>query len=218
MRIDTELTQIASYGGFFAIAHGGEERGWRSVKRCYAAGYADLIEATAARYRTSDLRVSASAVQLSHASRLWSPILACAVTYGVVPDLDGLQRADDSPALRLPVPEGVRLRGDWSDALSRAVVEENLEPFADGLRVKVAPGLLYGNIASALVAATRALYSVKPQLRDDATRLTRSLLQTGKLVGTGTVKHHLAFRRRSCCLYYRVADGAKCGDCGLVKT
>lgn len=217
MRIDAELTEIAGFGGFFAIAHGVGGQGWRPIERCYAEGYADLIEATAARYRTTDLRVSASTVQLSHASRLWSPVLACAVVHGMVPVLDGLQRADDSPALRLPTPEGVRLRGDWAETLYRVVVEEQLEPFADGLRVKVAPGLLYGNIASALVAAARALYSVEPQLRDDATRLARSLLQTGRLTGTGTVKHNLAFRRRSCCLYYRVADGAKCFDCGLVK-
>ncbi|MGV0603297.1 (2Fe-2S)-binding protein [Mycolicibacterium sp. XJ1904] len=217
MRIDGQLTEIARFGGFFAIAHGRAEAGWRPVNACYADGYQDLIEATAARYRTVDLRISASAVQLSHASRLWSPVLACTVAYGVIPDLTSLQRAEGSPALRLPVPEGDQLGGDPSGTLYRIVVEEHLERLADGLRVKVAPGLLYGNIASALVAATRALYSVRPQLRDSATTLARSLLETGKLTGTGTVKHNLAFRRRSCCLYYRVAEGAKCGDCGLAK-
>lgn len=182
---------------------------------CYADGYQDLIEATAARYRTGDLRIGASTVQLSHASRLWSPVLACALEHGVVPDLTGLQRAPDSAALRIPVPEGDLLEGDREATLYRIVVEEHLERLAEGLRVKVAPGLLYGNIASALVAATRALYSVRPRLRDSATVLARSLLETGKLAGTGTVKHNLAFRRRSCCLYYRVSDGNKCGDCAL---
>ncbi|OBB73407.1 (2Fe-2S)-binding protein [Mycobacterium sp. 852014-52144_SCH5372336] len=215
MRIDAQLTEITRFGGFFAIAHGGAEAGWRPVNACYTDGYQDLIEVTAKRYRTSDLRISASAVQLSHASRLWSPVLACAVTYGVVPDLTSLQRAEDSPALRVPAPEGAQIVGDPSAALYRIVVEEHLERLADGLRVKVAPGLLYGNIASALVAATRALYSVRPQLRDSATALARSLLETGRLTGTGTVKYNLAFRRRSCCLYYRVSDGSKCGDCAL---
>lgn len=189
--------------------------GWRPVTACYADGYQDLIEATAARYRTGDLRIGASTVQLSHASRLWSPVLACALEHGVVPDLTGLQRAPDSAALRIPVPEGDLLEGDREATLYRIVVEEHLERLAEGLRVKVAPGLLYGNIASALVAATRALYSVRPRLRDSATVLARSLLETGKLAGTGTVKHNLAFRRRSCCLYYRVSDGNKCGDCAL---
>ncbi|KUI06152.1 (2Fe-2S)-binding protein [Mycobacterium sp. IS-3022] len=215
MRISTELSEVARHGGFFAIAVGGDDRGWRPVQECYADGYADLIDATTRRYGTTDRRVSASLVQMSHASRLWSPVLACAVAYGVVPDLSGLQRADDSAALRIPVPEGSRSDGQLPNALYRIVVEEHLERLADGLRVKVAPPLLYGNIASALVAATRALYSVRPQLRGDATRLARSLLETGRLAGCGTVKHNLAFRRRSCCLYYRVSDGAKCSDCAL---
>nr|WP_090340208.1 (2Fe-2S)-binding protein [Mycolicibacterium malmesburyense]CRL69211.1 ABC transporter [Mycolicibacterium malmesburyense] len=217
MRIDGELDDIARYGGFFAISHGAAEQGWRPVEACYADGYEDLIEKTAVRYGTTDRRVAASTVQLSHASRLWSPVLACAVAHGVAPDLAGLQRADDSAELRLPEPEGFRLSGNRAPSLYRIVVQDHLEPLAAGLRVKVATGLLYGNIASALVAATRALYSVRPGLRGEATRLARELLQTGKLAGTGTVKHNLAFRRRSCCLYYRVADGAKCADCALLR-
>ena len=27
----------------------------------------------------------------------------------------------------------------------------------------------------------------------------------------------LSFRRRSCCLYYRLPGGALCGDCGLAR-
>ncbi|KUH80020.1 MULTISPECIES: (2Fe-2S)-binding protein [unclassified Mycobacterium] len=215
MRISTELSEVARYGGFFAIAVGGDDRGWRPVEECYADGYADLIDATCRRYRTTDRRVSASLVQMSHASRLWSPVLACAVAHGVVPDLIGLQRANDSAALRISVPEGSRADAQLANALYRIVVEGHLERLADGLRVKVAPPLLYGNIASALVAATRALYSLRPQLRGDATRLARSLLETGRLAGSGTVKHNLAFRRRSCCLYYRIGDGSKCSDCAL---
>ncbi|MGE2722027.1 (2Fe-2S)-binding protein [Mycolicibacterium celeriflavum] len=216
MRIDGVLDDIARYGGFFAISHGSADRGWRPVEACYADGYADLIEKTAVRYRTTDRRVAASLVQMSHASRLWSPVLACSVAHKVVPDLTGLKRADDSAELRLPVPEGNPLPANQPESLYRIVVQEHLEPLAAGLRVKVAPGLLYGNIASALVAATRALYSIRPGFRDEATRLARELLQTGKLAGTGTVKHNLAFRRRSCCLYYRVADGSKCADCALL--
>ncbi len=218
MRIDGELDDIARYGGFFAISHGPAGPGWRPVRACYADGYEDLIEATAVRYRTRERRVAASLVQMSHASRLWSPVLACAVAHGVVPDLGGLHRADDSAELRLIVPEGVRPAKDLPAVLYRLVVQDHLEVLAEGLRVKVATALLYGNIASALVAATRALYSVRPELRDEATRLARELLRTGGLAGTGTVKHNLAFRRGSCCLYYRVGDGAKCSDCALLLT
>nr|WP_090279726.1 (2Fe-2S)-binding protein [Mycolicibacterium komanii] len=217
MRIDGELDDIARYGGFFAISHGSAGAGWRPVQSCYADGYEDLIEKTAVRYRTADRRVAASLVQMSHASRLWSPVLACAVTHRVLPDLTGLRRAEDGAELRLPVPEGNPLPANPAGSLYRIVVQDHLEPLAAGLRVKVAPGLLYGNIASALVAATRALYSGRPELRDEATRLARELLQTGKLAETGTIKHNLAFRRSSCCLYYRVADGSKCADCALLR-
>lgn len=215
VRIDGALDDIARYGGFFAISHGSTGPGWLPVSVCYADGYQDLIDATTVRYRTRDRRVAASLVQMSHASRLWSPVLACAVAHGVVPDLEGLHRASDSAELRLVVPEGIHPTGNLSAVLYRIVVQDHLEALAQRLRVKVATGLLYGNIASALVAATRALYSVRPELRDGATRLARELLQTGRLAGTGSVKHNLAFRRSSCCLYYRVGDGAKCSDCAL---
>jgi|GEM_PF-1837329 hypothetical protein len=46
---------------------------------------------------------------------------------------------------------------------------------------------------------------------DRATLLgTGRLRGTGQLTGTG-----LAFRRRSCCLYYRLPGGGLCGDCCL---
>ncbi len=147
--------------------------------------------------------------------------IACAVSHGIVPDFIGLHRADGSADLLLPAPTGgVRVDSEQQlvQALYEAAVQRNLEPFADGLGgVKLAPGLLYGNAASAMVAATHSLYGMRPDLRDHATRVARALLQTGKLADTGTVKGNLAFRRRSCCLYYRIADGSKCADCGLVK-
>jgi ferric iron reductase protein FhuF len=46
------------------------------------------------------------------------------------------------------------------------------------------------------------------------------LLRTGPLAGTGTLAYRggrPAFRRRSCCLYYRVPGGALCADCGLTR-
>lgn len=217
MKIGAELNAVAAYGGFFAIAVGDVDAdGWRPL----TDGCADLIDVTAKNYNTTDKRVAASLVQMSIASRLWSPALACALRYGIVPDFTGLQRAANSAALRLPDPTGERI--DDEDRLAASlydvVVRRNLEPLADGLRVKVAPGLLYGNIASAMVAATRALYTLQPDLRDPGTKLARALLDTQLLAGTGTVKYNLAYRRRSCCLYYRVAAGAKCGDCGLVRS
>ena len=218
--VDAALAEVARYGGFFAITTGDPLDEWRPMSDCYRDGFSDLIFASAKGNTTVDLRVAASLVQFSVASRLWSPAIACAVIHGVVPDFAEVYRAGNSAALLLANPAGVRVDSeiDTAAVLYESVVERHLEPLAAGLRVKVAPGLLYGNAASAMVAATRALYALEPGLRDKATRVARSLLNHLKLAGTGTVKYNLAFRRRSCCLYYLVADGAKCGDCGLAIT
>lgn len=218
MNISEQLSQISDYGGFFALTVGGNAQGWHPVAQFYARGCADLVDTTVARYRTTELRIGASLVQLGHAARLWSPVLACALCHGVIPDLTDLQRADDGTHLRMPEPVGepVDRHSPSPDLLYRVVVHNHLEPLAAGLRIKVAPGLLSGNIASALVGASRALLSVRPDLRQEIVRITHSLLSMGCLAGTGIVSGpDLAFTRRSCCLYYRTAAGSKCGDCAL---
>jgi hypothetical protein len=138
--------------------------------------------------------------------------------HGVVPDLSDLQRADDGAQLRLPEPVGepVDRYSPSPDLLYRVVVQNHMEPLAAGLRVDLAPGLLYGNIASALVGTSRVLLSVRPDLRQPIVRITNSLLSTGRLAGTGVITSpDLGFRRHSCCLFYRTPTGSKCGDCAL---
>ncbi|MEO3841723.1 MULTISPECIES: (2Fe-2S)-binding protein [unclassified Streptomyces] len=212
------LEDVAALGPFFALAVAGPGDGWHPVAGTYARGAADLVAATAGRYGTAELRIGASLVQFGHASRLWSPVLACALLHGVLPDLTGLQRADEGPALRLPVPAGrpAPAAARLPEVLYEEVVTRHLEPLAAGLRVKVAAGLLYGNAASALVGAAAALRAARPALGDPLTRLTGALLCTGRLAGTGLLTGPgLTFRRRSCCLYYRVPGGGTCGDCSL---
>ncbi len=216
MDISAELAETASYGGFFALTVGGDAAGWHPVAQSYADGCADLIDATVRRYHTTDLRIGASLVHLGHAARLWSPVLACAIGHGVIPDLDDLQRADDGAQLRLPEPVGQPVAASAPDALYRIVVDEHLRPLAAGLPVKLAPALLAGNIASALVGAARALLSARPDLHAAIVETTRSLLDTGVLAGSGVLTtEQLGFRRRSCCLFYRLPSGSLCGDCAL---
>ncbi|MBP3076149.1 iron reductase [Streptomyces sp. 604F] len=212
------LAEVARLGGFFVVRVGGPDQGWQPLPRSHAAGFTDLAEAVARRHRTDEPRVGVSIAQIGHAARLWSPVLATAVRHGIVLDLDGLQRADDGPALRLP-----RAAGWYADALDDlavpalyAQVTRQLGALAQGLRVKVAPRLLDGNSASALVEAARGLLAADPAAREALTGLTTRLLDTGHLRGTGaTTGPGLGFRRRSCCLYYRAPNGTKCGDCGL---
>lgn len=212
------LSEVASYGPYFTVTTGGPDSGWRSVHSCYRAGCADLIDVTMQRLDTTEARIGASLVQFGHAARLWSPMLACAVDHGVLLDLRDLQRADDSGALRLPEPVAhpVDPSRPLADELYRIVVQEHLEPLAAGLRVKMASGLLYGNAAAALVGSARELLSARPDLREAVVDVTETLLATDRLVGTGVLgESGLEFRRRSCCLYYRVPAGAPCGDCAL---
>ncbi|GAB3108496.1 (2Fe-2S)-binding protein [Streptomyces calidiresistens] len=212
------LADVATLGGFFAPVVAGPDDGWHPVAESYAAGSADLVADNARRYGTTEPRVAASVVQLGHAARLWSPLLACAVVHGVVPDPADLQRADDGPALRFPTPVGwwARDRGETAALLYRLVVEERLTAMAAGLRVRIAPRLLIGNAASALVEAGRALVAARPGTREAAGDLVARLLATGALVGTGEITDSaLSFRRRSCCLFYRVPPGDRCGDCSL---
>jgi FhuF 2Fe-2S C-terminal domain len=216
MNISAELSEISSYGGFFAPTVGGDAAGWHPVGQSYADGFMDLVNAALKRYQTTESRIGASLVHLGHAARLWSPVLACVLGHGVIPDLTDLQRADDGAQLRLPEPVGEPVDSPSPDLLYRAVVQDHMGPLAAGLRVKLAPALLYGNIASALVGASRALLSVRPDLRQPVLRVTNSLLDTGRLAGSGVITgDDLDFRRRSCCLFYRAPSGGKCGDCPL---
>ncbi|WP_406715480.1 (2Fe-2S)-binding protein [Streptomyces althioticus] len=216
--VTAALHDVAGLNGFFALQVGGRGDGWHPIAHSYAAGFTDLAEAVARRHRTPEPRVDVSIAQLGHAARLWSPALACVVLHGIVPDLEGLQRADDGPALRVARPAGWfadGLDGGGARALYQQVTG-HLSALAAGLRVKVAPRLLDGNSASALAGAAHALLALRPAVRGPLTDLTTALLDTGRLAGTGTLTGpDLAFRRRSCCLYYRAPGGSKCGDCGL---
>ncbi|MGX2998675.1 (2Fe-2S)-binding protein [Streptomyces sp. JNUCC 64] len=213
------LADVADLGGFFVLRVGGPDDGWHPLDTAYPHGLPDLIAATAARHRSREPRVAASITQLGHAARLWSPVLACAVLHGVVPDLTGLQRADEGPALRLPRATGRyadRRTARLADELYDTVVVRRLDALRDGLPVRVAPRLLDGNTASALVEAGRAVLAARPEARGRLTPLVDRLLSTGRLAGTGRITGPaLTFRRRSCCLYYRAPEGAPCGDCSL---
>lgn len=212
------LRDVAGLGLYFAIAPGPPGGGWRPVRAGYAEGLGPLVEHHAAYLGISELRVAASIAQLGHAARLWSPVLGCALLHGIVPDLRGLWRRPQGTELMLPEPAGfVAPEGEeLARLVYDVVVRDHLEPLAAGLRVKLAPGLLRGNAASALAGSAKLLLQARPAVREPLTRLVTGLLDTGDLRGTGRFTGpDLAFRRNSCCLYYRVPGGGLCGDCSL---
>ncbi|MGH3156872.1 MAG: (2Fe-2S)-binding protein [Streptosporangiaceae bacterium] len=227
------LAGSARVGPFFAVSLTGEGRDWRPAAEVYAGGLAGPIRSTGEQLGVTESRVAAATVHLGYAARLWSPVLYCALCWGLVPDLAGLRLAT-SPSIRLSLPEPRGWRAEGQAALAalayRVVADQHLEPLARGLTVKIAGGLLRGNAAAAMTAALRVLvasqsgpceptgtgYAAETGLDRAARAMAQTLLGTGILRGTGELTGPgLEFRRRSCCLFYRVPGGGLCGDCPL---
>ncbi|MFF8781522.1 (2Fe-2S)-binding protein [Streptomyces sp. NPDC015140] len=172
--------------------------------------------------RAPEARVAASVAQQGLAARLWSVALACAAFTGRVPDLapDLLCWDPDATAPDDLWLAGVRsARPADTAALADVVLTAHLAPLTAAVhdRYGVAAGLLWGNAASALAGAGRELdrWARRHGHADAAGRagaLTAGLLAHPLLAGTGTLTG-TAFRRRSCCLYYRVPGAGVCGDC-----
>ncbi|THA71160.1 hypothetical protein E6P78_07950 [Streptomyces sp. A0958] len=213
------LRDVAQLGGFFALdtalgPASGEER-------LTGEGFAARAGTVNERYGTVETRIGVSIAHLGLAARLWSPVLACTLVHGIVPVMTTVEWAGDGSALRLAGPRGSRVPRSGSSPVADAVAAQAdgvLRRVESHLPVKMAPRLLAGNSASALVGSAAQLLRSRPGLRAPLTELTRELLETGRLRGTGRITGpELTFRRRSCCLYYRAPNGSKCGDCCLVR-
>lgn len=196
-----------------------EPADWEPADVAYRRGMAELAAQTGRALGTHEDRVAVSTLQLGYAARLWSPALACALAHGIVPDLAGLEVGTRLPLrVRLPAAAGWNSPDFDGTAglLYDVVVTGHLAPLAAGLRGRVASGLLRGNAASALIGSLTVLAGARPGLAGPARSIADRLLATGMLRGTGQLTGTgLAFRRNSCCLYYRVPGGGLCGDCSL---
>jgi hypothetical protein len=89
-------------------------------------------------------------------------------------------------------------------------------------QVPVAERLLWGNAASTVAAAKRLLVLQRPAAADRAADVAQAVLARGPFAGAGELlpphdpDRNWSFRRRSCCLYYRVPGSeGLCDDCVL---
>ncbi|MEG8280271.1 (2Fe-2S)-binding protein [Streptomyces sp. AHA2] len=230
MDLDPDLAALRPLGGFFVLrTDGARADSLPTLAQAYAPTAPDVpgnplvlrLRNVAAALNTREVRVAASVTQQGLAARLWSVALGSAVLCGAVPDLDaGRLRWDPAAG----APDDLRLtavRALPADAATIAdvVLRGHLDPLAQALRAhcRLAPGLLRGNAASGLAGAARELdrWARRHGRADAAARagsLTAELLARPGLAGAGTLTG-TAFRRRSCCLYYRVPGGGVCGDC-----
>ncbi|MET9023908.1 (2Fe-2S)-binding protein [Actinopolymorpha sp. NPDC004070] len=108
----------------------------------------------------------------------------------------------------------------------RTVVNTHLTPLVDAVQAEVSlpEALLWGNAASALVGSLGVLARARPGLVHEVSGFTEGALRQPPLADAGILNLVTSsgagtgmpeFRRRSCCLYYRVPGGGLCGDCAL---
>ncbi|MCX4966199.1 (2Fe-2S)-binding protein [Streptomyces sp. NBC_00654] len=220
-----DLTRAASVGGFFALRTAPVPEGaHRPLARLYAGETAPLtarIDRVAARLQAPERRVAASIAHLGLAARLWSVALGPAALFGQFPDIapealhwDPEHTSPDD--LWLADPEAVP---GTAERLREAVQYGHLVPLAAAMRRdgNISGRLLWGNAGSALAGAVRELVAwartnSRPDVAHRARALGAELFDDPDLRTTGA-PHTPAFRRRSCCLYYRCPAGGLCGDC-----
>ncbi|QIQ01422.1 (2Fe-2S)-binding protein [Streptomyces liangshanensis] len=220
----TDLAEVASVGGFFALRTTPPAGAHGALARVYEGGIAPLsarVDKVAGRLRAPERRVAASVAQLGLAARLWSIALGCAVLGDGVPDLDPGRLHWDPD---LTTPDDLWLAGPRFLPATAATVREvvqygHLVPLARALRRDghVSPRLLWGNAASALAGAARELAAWghrhgRPEVAARAHTLAAELFDHRDLRATGDYGAG-SFRRRSCCLHYRCPGGGLCGDC-----
>lgn len=210
MTIEQLLAEAASVGPFFAVRHPVAEADSR-LSDLYAGGpaLAERLAATAEALGTQHRRVAGSILFQGLAARLWSPVLAVALTANVVLDLDPDETAIGPDGLS-GLPTGTAHPAPI-DGVYRSVVVRHLEPLAGVLDVPAT--VLWGNASSSLVGSCTVLAAARPDI--DTAEPLEKLLSAGRLAGTGRSAGPGSWRRNSCCLFYRVPGGGLCGDCVL---
>lgn len=184
-----------------------------------------LAEANAISISDVEKRVASSTAHLSLIARIISPTVALVALTGRTPDLGRhLWLCIDSHRLLAATDyEGLASDRAWelaNDDLVEPLIRRLLLPF--GERIEQVSGLsraiVTGNTASALRGAATVLRSAAdPEVGRRATELVAGLLDLPELSSAWHVHPgpKSTWRRRSCCLFYRMPGGALCGDCAL---
>jgi len=160
-----------------------------------------------------EIRVAASVTHLGLIARLLSPAIG-AVTLGHAPfslslddlwwqnELGGPYPLSIAPAPTTEVPGA----GPAVEAITAAIAE----------RYAVSHLVLWGNVGSAANSAAQLISTARGDLAILAHAAADVILADPRVDG-GAVRAGPSFRRRSCCLIYRVANDrtAACGDCIL---
>jgi hypothetical protein len=166
-----------------------------------------------------EFRVAASIAQLGLCARLLSPALGAAAAGRALP-------VDAAQARWIPV-----LGGPFRLSLAEEAIAAEPGPAATAAllagpvtqivraveAMAVSPHVLWGNVASAVNGAATMIAAARPDLAGQAAGAAAVLLGHPDLAGTYQGRPVQGFRRRNCCLIYRLSPErpAYCGDCVL---
>jgi hypothetical protein len=219
--------ELAALGPWFAVAQ--PAPGWEPLPALLATPEPLLARVAAVRAALGGdlvpVRVAASVAQLGLVARLLAPALGIAVLEG---RLLALGQAWWRPVIGGPMPLALTdeaLVGEPAEDLVRAFTVRVLEgPVRDLVELtaalSVSRRVLWGNVASGLNGAATMVARARPDLESRVRLLTGDLCGQPPLSGTATGAVAVDFRRRSCCLLYRLAPpGSKalCGDCVITQ-
>ena len=166
-----------------------------------------------------EFRVAASIAQLGLCARLLSPALGAAAAGRALP-VDVAQ-ARWIPALggpfRLSLAEEA-LAAEPGAAATAALLAGPVTQIVRAVEaMAVSSRVLWGNVASAVNGAATMIAAARPDLAGQAAEAAAALLGQPDLAGTYQGRPLQGFRRRNCCLIYRLLPErpAYCGDCVL---
>jgi ferric iron reductase protein FhuF len=221
-RVAAALTRAGGINELLTFAPPGADTPWPAAQ--FAAAAAGLVDGIGRWLGIHERRVAASLVVLGYAARLAGPTVAVLLRDGVLVDArPGAVRFGFAPGrgfrLALVSPAGLGGRHELLvERWRRDTVDGHLAAVITAVRaeVPVSAALLWGNVASGVLGALATLVRARASAPERCLAFARDALAGGPLAGTGSARldgARLTFRRRSCCLYYRLPGGGYCGDC-----
>jgi hypothetical protein len=235
---------LAALGPFFAIethsSHIAGQSPWQPLSALLASAHAlatridgvrsSLAAAAECPSATIEFRVAASVAQLGLCARLICPALASAVlgeplsiemmSAWWVPGLGGPFRLSlpERAFSALPPRGSPAGTGEICAPLLRLLDEPIRSLVELTASMGISRRLLWGNVGSAVNGAAVMITATRPGLASETATVSSEALRFPELADCYRGQPVTSFRRRSCCLIYRIAKNAPpeyCGDCIL---
>jgi ferric iron reductase protein FhuF len=216
-------SRLSALGPYFEVAVGATGDGWLPLSALPAVAEERVAFVRGELSRRAGVevstRVAASIHQLGFASRLVAPALGAVALASVVPSFDDLRWR---PVDGGPVPIAVSKMSETAagvEAFDELVLRQLVAPVVSTFAsLGVSPIVLWGNVASALAGAAGMLVRSGERLTVDPVTFLEALFSgPGPLHGAGRFDvDGRFFVRASCCLFYRIPNAGKCGDCVLL--